>query len=552
MEPLQSSRSQGSPSGIGIPRPVLVWGWLLLAHHVPAAPPVSVRPEQLDNWFAYIPPSCYVDTLDAAGVVHNSCYVCHRRGQAPNFIDDSDLQLSYSFPAAARVNPWTNLLKDRTTAVEGISDKEIFTYVREDNYMSGGRIGIADQLTNHLPPEWDSNGNGEWEGLLPDVRYDLDADGFDRNQNGDINGWVRYGYAPLPGNFPPAGGSVGDAFIRLGKEFRLDRDGQPDLAVYKLNLSIVESAIRQRDISVDPFDEENYGVDLDKNDRLNRADTIVFSNRPGEMRLVGRAGVLQSHDKVHLEPGLFPESTEFFHSLRYLDVSDAGVVDKAVRVKEIRYSIKKRWYTPAELARFAAEENREKTYLPDRPRWVRGNQEFGVSNSLAWQYRGFIEDREGRLRPQTYQELVSCVGCHSGIGATTDSNFSFARKLSHGGGDYLSPDSSNSADSDGELTSIELKKFLGEYSSYLQNNHGANEYRSLRVPLEPPIPPQTIRSRLWPSAEQATLMNKSYRVTVKEQSFTEGRDPVVLPVLSILREVEEGKKTGITTPIQEP
>jgi hypothetical protein len=133
-------------------RVLLAFGCLLpLAHLVYAQPPTSIRPKQLENWFAYIPPSCYVETAGKAGRVHNSCYVCHQKGRPPNFIDDSDLQLEYSFAALARKNPWSNLLKDRTPALHQISDEQIAAYVRQDNYMDAGQIIIADTLTSDLP-----------------------------------------------------------------------------------------------------------------------------------------------------------------------------------------------------------------------------------------------------------------------------------------------------------------------------------------------------------------------------------------------------------------
>jgi len=39
----------------------------------------------------------------------------------------------------------------------------------------------------------------------------------------------------------------------------------------------------------------------------------------------------------------------------------------------------------------------------------------------AWVYAGFIEDANGQLRPQRYEERVFCVSCHGGIGGNRDS-----------------------------------------------------------------------------------------------------------------------------------
>jgi hypothetical protein len=536
-------------------RSTSVWTLLLLTGLSHAAPPIAIRPQQLDNWFAYIPPSCYVDTEGQDGRIHNPCYICHQKGVAPNYIDDSDLQLEYSFAAPAITNYWSNLWQDRRPEMARISDTAIAAYVQTDNYMADGKITIAETLTAKFPKEWDSNHNGTWEGYIPDVFYNLDADGFDHDPQGNYNGWRQYQYAPLPGNFSPVNGSAGDGFIRLGEEFRVDKSGRPDLQIYKLNLAIVESAISRQDIVVGEFHERDYGVDLDHNGELNSTATVAYRGEPGAMKLVGKAGELQSHAKVHLEQGLFPEFTEFYHSLRYLDGSEKDGVKAAPRVKEIRYSIKKRWYPPAMLARFAADEAREKAYTPDRPRWVRGNQEFGVSNALAWQYQGFIEDRDGWLRPQTHEELVFCVGCHGGIGATTDSNFSFPRKLPAGQVNYFADSTSKSLHKNRsdvvsyQRDAAKIGAIVADYGAYLQHNRYWNDYRNLGERNSLAVDKESIGSMLWPDAENAQLMNKAYRVIVQEQSYTKGRDAIVSPLLTIRQEFEKDEKTGIEIPI---
>jgi hypothetical protein len=305
------------------------------------------------------------------------------------------------------------------------------------------------------------------------------------------------------------------------------------------------------------FDERDYGVDLDNSGELSRADTIAYSDEPGSMKLIGRAGVLQGHNRIHLEPGLFPESAEFFHSLRYLDISKEREVTQAPRVKEIRYSVKKRWYPPVILARFAADEIKEKAYTPDRPRWVRGNQEFGVSNALGWQYRGFIEDGDGDLRPQTHEELVFCVGCHSGIGATTDSNFSFARKIGDNEIGYLSGMTAyggarSPLATSAQRLSPELHTVLKGYAAYFEHNGSLNDFRNLSADISGDLTAQSLRSLFWPSAGNAMLLNKAYRTIVQEQSYVRGRDAIISPLVYILRKVEKGAETGVTTPVEQP
>jgi hypothetical protein len=74
-------------------------------------------------------------------------------------------------------------------------------------------------------------------------------------------------------------------------------------------------------------------------------------------------------------------------------------------------------------------EIKERNDFPDRLKLPIGNLEDGISNGKDWVLQGFIEDAAGILRPQTFEESSSCIGCHGGIGATIDSSFSYARKL---------------------------------------------------------------------------------------------------------------------------
>ncbi|HHH19361.1 MAG TPA: hypothetical protein ENK86_02445, partial [Campylobacterales bacterium] len=86
-----------------------------------------------NNEAAYITSQCYTKTVDAQGGVHNPCFTCHINSDAPNYIDDSDLQESYDMSQYSKVNRFTNLFKDRTEAVAQISDTEMLSYIREDN-----------------------------------------------------------------------------------------------------------------------------------------------------------------------------------------------------------------------------------------------------------------------------------------------------------------------------------------------------------------------------------------------------------------------------------
>ena len=48
---------------------------------------------------------------------------------------------------------------------------------------------------------------------------------------------------------------------------------------------------------------------------------------------------------------------------------------------------------------------------------------------MGWLIQGFIEDRSGRLRFNTYEETMFCMGCHNSVGSIIDKTYSFPRKL---------------------------------------------------------------------------------------------------------------------------
>ncbi|MCC2112824.1 MAG: hypothetical protein KDJ16_12385, partial [Hyphomicrobiales bacterium] len=250
--------------------------------------------KKLSNPTAYIPSQCYTKIVDADGKVHNPCFTCHVRSRMPTWINDHDLQLSYAFPAAATKNPWSNLFKDRTGDMAAISDAEIIAYVRQDNYRDeDGEITLAARLAD-LPPGWDSDKDGKWDGFVPDGFFAFDDDGFDRAPDGGLTGWRAFAYTPLPGGFWPANGSTDDVLIRLPEAYRRDAAGNPDLQVYKLNLAVVEALITRRDVPIDAVDETTYGVDLDHDGRLATADTVVFDWAPLKGRTMSYVGAAKA------------------------------------------------------------------------------------------------------------------------------------------------------------------------------------------------------------------------------------------------------------------
>lgn len=459
-----------------------------------------------------IPPACYTRTTLEDGRVVNPCYVCHHRGQEPNYVDDSDLQLTYAFPSSNLVNPWTNLYADRSAAVAAISDDEVRRYVREDNYATRD------------PSAWDVDGDGAWSGYLPDAAFSFDARGFDLGPDGPT-GWRALAYAPLPGSFLPVNGSADDVLVRLPAPWREGPDGL-DLALYAVNLAILEAALLRRDVGIPPTDERPLEVDLDRDGVFGTATRITWEWDPlagRSMSWVGRARGLP------VVGGLYPVGAELLHTVRYLDV-DGDTVGMAPRLKELRYMRKTEGYTWAQLLGQVLDEAKEAAEDPDRPEPWLGDPEGGLENGRGWVLQGFIEDREGALRPQTMEETAFCLGCHGGLGVTTDHTFAFARKLPGEGGWYHW--------SQRPLSLGDLGPFAGEYHRYRRLNASDDELR--RTTGEAVV--------LWPDPSRALELDKAYWLLVREQAYARGRDPVVRPATGVHERVASDAPTGITVP----
>lgn len=512
---------------------------------------VSAFERATSNATAYIPPQCYTDTISDRRV-HNPCFSCHTASRQPNHINDGDLQTEYAFPAPARINPWVNLFRDRSSEMASISDAEILRWVRDNNYSR-----LATRLTLALPKEWDANADGLWSGYVPDCHYRFDAQGFDRAANGEPSGWRAFGYYPFPGTFWPTNGTIGDVLIRLAEPLRQNTAGQYDEDIYRVNLAIVEAAIKERPSPLlPPVDEAPLGVDLNKDGQLNIADHVHWSEAEQVSSYVGAAKEAQKAERLHLAAGLFPEGTEFLHSLRYLDVDANGGVGMAKRMKELRYAQKRHWISQDQLRNHAQHEALEKLRFPNRLRRIVGTHETGLSNGSGWRYQGFIEDQNGALRPQTKDELTFCLGCHGGVGATRDGIFSFARKLetetAAGGWFHWQQNG---------LTGIpEPVRPDGqpEYAFYLNQNGAGDEFRSNEEIRERFFdangalrPHMLARLRddmsvlLLPSRNRAMDLNRAYRLIVGEQSYVQGREAVLKPAAQVHPYTPKGLPTGV-------
>ena len=507
---------------------------------------------------SYITPMCYTKTMDRrTNRLFNPCYSCHTKGKIPNYYNDTNLQMEYNFPEEVMKNPFTNLFKDRSTQVASIRNSDILRYVRRSNYLNQeGEILPALDLPK------------DWKGYRPDCYFNFDDDGFDQDPNGGFTGWRAFRYYPFPGTFWPTNGSTDDVIIRLDSIFTLDENSTFNKEIYSLNLVIVESLIKQKEIMLSAaIDEKIYGVDLNGNGNFDTA----LSISPWIKSYVGLAKRYLKEKKVHLAPGLYPENTEFLHSVRYIDWDEnREQVAMSERMKELRYAKKYTWKRYGEIERAAQSELLEALSLDSSEAQIalyKGNYEEGLRNETGWVYQGFIENTEGRLRPQTHEETITCMGCHSHLGATTDSTFAYARKFEgvkkdqndYGWGHW----------SQRGLNGINepMVEYLNygkqyEYSFYLHHNHSANEFRNndevqkIFFDLNGSVKQDMLNALhdditllLFPSKKRALALNKGYKIIVEEQSFIYGRDSHIKPMNNVYKMIKEGQLTGVKEPI---
>jgi hypothetical protein len=353
--------------------------------------------------------------------------------------------------------------------------------------------------------------------------------------------------------------------IRLPKVFRENDTGVFDLPTYKVNLAIVEALIKEKDINLETVvDENTYGVDLDQNGELGMADKVVFrwvtpSYNSGtgkienfSMSYVGKAKSLLVTNEYLIAPGLYPRYTEFLHSVRYIDVDENNdSIKMASRMKELRYGVKVNWNTYPQLSNATDAEIKEKDVFPDRLRTIIGSTEQGLQTGLGWVYQGFIEDAQGELRPQNYEETQYCIGCHSGIGAIKDSTFVFGRKFDdthlQKGWYHWGQDPKGLKGIAEPLTKDDRE----EYQLYLALNHAGDEFRANDEVLEKFFNEngtlkeqeaskikEDISYLLYPSISRALKLNKAYKVIVDEQSYIYGRDAHIKPLTNVHQSVE--------------
>ncbi|UTW46453.1 hypothetical protein KFE80_06130 [bacterium SCSIO 12696] len=475
------------------------------------------------NREAIIPPMCYTKTEGT----HNPCYVCHQnpvKGRE-NTMSDGDLQIAYSFSDMGLKNHWKNLFEDRSHRVEKISDGEIIDWVNQDNYSE-----LADRLQQVVFNGWVPDLEGLQEGAEA-----FDKEGFAK----DESRWVAFNYKPFPSTFWPTNGSTDDTMIRLAEDYRTNSKGEYSRDVYLANLAITEANLKQlNEITTFPINETVIGKDLDGDGRLATIEKITVLNQ--------YVGAAEAH---FLQAGTYPQGTEFLHTVRYLGFGDDGQVKTSRRMKEVRYMKKHVSHPLIALQEYYREEGYEKDagYLPG----YTNLRDHGLDNGMGWSVSGFIEDRHGSLRAYTYEENLSCMGCHNSIGSTIDKTFSFPRKLDGAAGyGYIDLTKIKDVPNRGETK--------GEFLTYFERVGGGGEFRSNpemqnrwfhkdgTVKTDSLLGASSIYDIIVPSRERALTLNKAYRVIVEDQDYIYGKDATVAPPENVYSEVDN--KTSPTLP----
>ncbi|MFO7920495.1 MAG: hypothetical protein R6U99_06710 [Nioella sp.] len=473
---------------------------------------------QMPNPYAHIPAQCYIET---AGGTQNPCQVCHTdgladrrfgnnapQGGASDFIGDLTAEyafaaLNHPFQPNGSINPWDNTLfpeKLRAAVAEADHDPaawDMQAWIRQDNWSDAVARRPGDARV------WDTAVRDDPFRLFPALSpADLpaDADGFVRSGReegaffndgrGWITGWRSVDFVPH-GIFTPLTGSVSGIYVRLPERFMRDAEGRFDLATYAANLDLVAAAV---------------------SDHLPEDAPAAYQGAAAD---------------IPVEPGLYPQGTEFAHPLHYVDTAADGSEGapgrfpgaRADRVKEIRYMYKIRRFDP-EYAGPEIKEESAPAYASRTEGWI--------DNGAGWILAGWIEDAEGTLRAQTPAELVQCVGCHSGhepqretgghptfqsgVGVTIDSTWAMPRRLpgSAGWGEmtamgYHAPGADDGIGRSSYPDPINRAMDNGEFAHFLEHVVGVSLYGDMPATVEAFLA-QTIRAENGYSADWPALV----------------------------------------------
>jgi hypothetical protein len=373
----------------------------------------------------------------------------------------------------------------------------------------------------------------KWKGFIPDLKnYHLSKDAF--NYKGiakDGTAWVAFNYKPFPGTFWPTNGATYDVLIRLPAEFR-QLNGQYNEDIYLLNLSLVEMSIKAlAEIDIFPTDEIQINRDLNLDGELSTGVELLMAQK----YFVGDA------NQIKVPRQQYPVNTEIMHSVRYVGIDDKGETYIPQRMKELRYMTKTQLLNDSAIDSAYRRERKEK--LDEQlPNYIRVN-ERGFNNKFGWLIQGYIEDYNGELRPQSYEETFYCMGCHSAIGTTIDQTFAFPRKITgRAGWGYIDLKGMKDAPSKGQSE--------GEILQYLQINGGGNEFREnmeMRNKWykadgsvdKDKVKEADVYELITPSKKRAYAMNKAYTQIVRTQSFIHGRDVNITPAINVHKTIDE-------------
>ncbi|PWK53200.1 hypothetical protein C8D97_10323 [Pleionea mediterranea] len=485
---------------------------------------VAINEKQLLNAEATVPPMCYTKTEQK----HNPCYVCHQAYPESNNaksqyrynkLSDFGLQGGYLFSEEGTQNHWSNLFIDREQWVNNISDSAIIEYTNQDNYSD---------LANRLKKMG-------WQGYVPDLNnYQDPALAFDdKGFAKDNSGWVAFNYKPLPSTFWPTNGATDDVLIRLPAKFRQNKQ-QNNEAIYHLNLSLLELNIKQLPtISIYPINEKLLNRDINDDGMLSEM-VQTLSRQP---HYFGDA------TNISVTPQQFPKGTELMHSLRYLGIDEQDNITVSRRIKELRYMKKFKLLSEADIDNRFRRERKEKVE-EELPYFVNHRDE-GFENGYGWKVHAFIEDYNGELRPQSFEERMFCMGCHSAVGTTIDHTFSMARKVTGAKGwGYINLKGMKDAPS--------ISEPGGEILNYLKRVSGGNEFRANQeiqqkwfnddgsLKLDE-ISSSDVYQLITPSKERALKLNKAYTHIVRHQSYIYGRDPNIKPLKNVHKKVDESQ-----------
>lgn len=477
----------------------------------------------INNYEAVIPPQCYTKTEG----VSNPCWACHTTAVTPNQNVDFMLQEEYAFSNFALTNRWDNLFRERSGEIDKISEDQVYEYIRTDNYTPLREKMDEIDIKVLWKPDLDFNRGFDEKGFAKDGSW-----------------WRALRYKPFLGTFWPTNGNTDDVFIRLGEEFRTDEKGNISEEIYKINLAILEAlvgcdpGVKKQDCrrSVEPVSEEKAGIDLNRDGKIDGTVTEIVGI-PEHW-----AGKAKDYE---IKKYLFPKSTEFLHTVRYIDPDSPGLLSK--RMKEVRYSKKTDWLDTWALNAFNEREFEEKEEgkLPK----FGGSPITGIDNKFGWRFQGYIEDAGGRLRLQTLEEHQYCMGCHGSLGITVDKTFTMPRKVP-------GKDGWKHQNLEGIKDFPQAGHSKPEIYTYFERVRGGDEFRANdeiihkffpdgnldkeKVLTASPGGKNDITYLVYPSRQRALQLNKAYMALVKEQSFEKGRDTLLKPPVNVHRNIKNG------------